>query len=392
MHSSQLLLAPGEPRTGDRLQPEYDLIVVGGGIYGAWTTLIASLRGLRVALLERRGWASGTSCASSKLIHGGLRYLEHGDLGLVRKALQERSRLLRQAPHRVRPLRFVVPVTRSSRLGNLQLTLGLALYDALAGNLAGVEPARRWERSEMLSGAPFLAASELTGGFTYGDAGTDDAALVRDVVAAAQARGATCCTATPVAALDRRAGRVQGVELADGRRIQAAMTVVCAGPWAFRLAGLDPMVHARFTKGVHLELPPLPVGVPFSVSDTAFLLTAPQDGRVFFLIPWREGTLVGTTDTDHPADADAVRVEPDDVSYLLTAVAANCPGLGWKPSDVRRSWAGLRTLQRAGGGASSVSREWALLAPEPGLLLPVGGKLTSARVEAERIVSQVLGS
>ena len=391
MHSSQLPLLPGEPRPGDQLQSGYDLIVVGGGIYGAWTTLVASLRGLRVALLERRGWASGTSCASSKLIHGGLRYLEHGDLGLVRKSLQERSRLLRQAPHRVRPLRFVVPVTRSSRLGSLRLTLGLAIYDALAGNLAGVEPARRWERSELLSGAPFLAASELTAGFTYGDAGTDDAALVRDVVAAAQARGATCCTATPVAALDRRAGRVQGVELEDGRRIQAAMTVLCAGPWAFRLAGLDPQAHARFTKGVHLELPPLPVGAPFSVADTAFLLTAPQDGRVFFLIPWRGGTLVGTTDTEHPADADAVRVEPDDVSYLLAAVAANCPGLGWTPADVRRSWAGLRTLQRSDGGASSVSREWTLLAPELGLLLPVGGKLTSARVEAERMVSRVMG-
>jgi glycerol-3-phosphate dehydrogenase len=391
MHSSHFLLLPGEPLPGDCLQADYDLIVVGGGIYGAWTALVAGLRGLRVALLERREWASGTSCASSKLIHGGLRYLEHGDLGLVRKALRERSRLLRHAPHRVRPLRFVVPVTRTSRMGSLQLTLGLALYDALAGDLAGVEPARRWERSELLSAAPFLAANELTGGFTYGDAGTDDAALVRDVVAAAQGVGVTCCAHTPVAALMRAGGRVHGVELADGRRLQARSTVLCAGPWAFRLAGLDPLAHARFTKGVHLELPPLPLAAPFSAPDTAFLLTAPQDGRVFFLIPWRGGTMVGTTDTDHAPDADALRVESADVAYLLAAVAANCPGLGWGAGDVRRSWAGLRTLQRSGGGASTVSREWALLVPEPGLLLPVGGKLTSARVEAERIVAQVLG-
>lgn len=383
-------LAAGMPRPGDRLQGEYDLLVVGGGIYGAWTALDAALRGMRVALVERGEWASGTSRASSKLIHGGLRYLEHGDIGLVRKALHERARLLRNAPHRVRPLRFVVPVTRHGRLNRLQLTLALGFYDALAGNLAGIEPARAWERSTLLAAAPFLDRRELVAGFTYGDGGTDDAALVCDVVAAAQMHGASCAAHAPVAALERDGGLVSGARLADGTRVSAAATVLAAGPWAFALAGLDPQVHARFTKGVHLVLPPLPLEAPFAQADTAFLLTAPQDGRVFFLIPWRGGTMVGTTDTDYDGDPDGIRVEDADIDYLLAAVAANCPGLGWTRADVRDSWVGLRTLRRGDAGASALSREWELLRPEPGLLLPVGGKLTSARVEAEKIVEAVL--
>ena len=371
------------------LDGDFDLVLVGGGIYGAWTALEAALRGLRVALIERRAWASGTSRASSKLIHGGLRYLEHGDFGLVRKALHERSRLLRLAPHRVRPLRFVVPVTRHGRLNRLQLHAGLWLYDQLAGNLAGVARSASWQRRDLLAAAPFLNADELVGGFTYGDAGTDDAALTNDVVAAAQAAGAVCVAHAPVTALQRQRGRVVGVQLADGREVVGANTVLTAGPWAFALAGLDAQREARFTKGIHLVLPPLPLAEPLAPHDTAFLLTAPQDGRVFFLIPWRGGTMVGTTDTDFHGDPDTVAITPEDVSYLLTAVAANCPGLGWRESDIRDSWVGLRTLQAGGQSASALTREWDLRRPEPGLLLPVGGKLTSARVEAVRIVDAV---
>lgn len=388
-------LAAGIPRRQLRsaLPAACDLLVVGGGIYGAWTALEASLRGLRVGLLERHTWASGTSSASSKLIHGGLRYLEHGDFLLVRKALRERTRHLRLAPHRVRPVRFVVPVTRSGRLTRPQLHAGLWLYDQLAGDLAGVERHAAWPRQHLLDAAPFLAASDLLAGFTYGDAATDDAALVRDVVAAAQAAGAVCVEHAPVSSLERSAldGRtVCGVRLDDGHLLTAPTTVLSAGPWAFALAGLDPTREARFSKGVHLVLPPLPLGSALPTTDTAFLLTAPQDGRVFFLIPWQGGTMVGTTDTDVADPRAPVQVEDADVQYLLQAVAATCPGLGWRERDVRSSWVGLRTLQPGSASASALTREWELRASTPGLLLPVGGKLTSARVDAVQIVDSAM--
>jgi glycerol-3-phosphate dehydrogenase len=366
---------------------EFDLVVVGGGIYGAWTALEARLQGYRVALVERGAWASGTSRASSKLIHGGLRYLEHGEVGLVRKALRERARLLRLAPHRVRPIRFLIPVTRHGRLARWQLELGLHFYDALAGDLAGIAPVESWPRATVLAGAPFLPAAELRAGYTYGDAATDDAALVRDVVAAAQQAGAVCVAQAPVAALLRTAGRVAGIALAGGETVRATTTVLAAGPWAFTLACLDPQRAARFTKGVHLVLPPLPLAVPFAVADTALLLTAPQDGRVFFLIPWRGGTMVGTTDTDFSGAPDSAAVHEADVDYLLTAVEATCPGLGWTTDDICDAWVGVRTLRPGAAGASALTRDWELRQPEPGLLLPVGGKLTSARVEAVRIVA-----
>ncbi len=365
----------------------FDLLIVGGGIYGAWTALEASLQGYRVALVERGEWASGTSRASSKLIHGGLRYLEHGDVALVRKSLRERARLLRLAPHRVRPIRFLIPVTRHARLTRWQLEVGLHFYDALAGDLAGIAPAESWPRATVASGAPFLARRDLLAGYTYGDAATDDAALVRDVVTAAQRAGAICVAHVPVVAVVRDFGRVSGAELAGGGTVRATTTVLAAGPWAFALAGLDPQRAARFTKGVHLVLPPLPWAEPFAVADTAVLLTAPQDGRVFFLIPWRGGTMVGTTDTDFSGAPDAATVQEADEAYLLTAVAATCPGLGWTANDIRDAWVGVRTLLPGTAGASALTRDWELRQPEPGLLLPVGGKLTSARVEAVRIVA-----
>jgi glycerol-3-phosphate dehydrogenase len=383
-------LRPGEPAVTPvaALPAEVDLCVVGGGIYGAWTALEAALRGQRVALVERRSWASGTSCASSKLIHGGLRYLEHGHVALVRTALAERGLLLRLAPHRVRPLTFLVPVTRSGRLTRLHLHLGLRAYDWLAGRQAGVPRMASWSRLQLLAGAPFLDPAGLLAGFSYGDAGTDDAALTRDVVAAAQAAGAVCVDGAPVAGLLRSAGRVSGIQLADGRQVAARASVLAAGPWACALAGLDPQRHVRFTKGVHIELPPLPLLAPFAAPDTALLLTAPQDGRVFFAIPWRDGTMVGTTDTDFTGDPDSVRVEEADIAYLLAALASTCPGLGFRREDVRRAWCGLRTLAHAAGGASALSREWSLLHPEPGLWLPIGGKLTTARADAVRIVEK----
>jgi glycerol-3-phosphate dehydrogenase len=374
-------------RLGERL---FDLLVVGGGIYGAWIAYDAALRGLSVAIVERDDWGSGTSSASSKLIHGGLRYLEHGHLGLVAKALRERARLLRLAPHRVWPLRFLLPVYGDSRAGRAALMAGLTLYDWLAGGHSGLPRHRHLAPDDLAECAPWLTTGGLRGGFLYGDAGTDDARFTLEITAGALAAGAVAVNHAPAVRLLRtHDGRVAGALVRDElsgseHEVRARMTIAAAGPWAARLAGCAPG-PLRFSKGVHLVLPPLP-----GPRDRAVLLTAGSDRRVFFLIPWYGATLVGTTDQEFRGDPDQVRVEDADVDYLLGETIRRCPGLGWTRADIRGSFAGVRTLQS--GNAAQVgaaTREWTLVEPVAGLLVPVGGKFTSARVEAERTVDRV---
>ena len=370
-----------------RLDATFDLLVIGGGIYGAWIACDAALRGLRVALVEREDWAAGTSSASSKLIHGGLRYLEHGEVGLVRKALRERGRLMRLAPHRVLEQRFLLPLHRGARPGRLPLAVGLRAYDLLAGARPDVAAHRALAAGELLARAPFLHRDDLLGGFAYSDAAEDDGRFTLEVVAGALAAGACAVNHAEATALLRAGGRVVGAQVRDRlggatAEVRATVVVDATGAWAARTSAL-PDLPVRHTKGVHLALPPLP-------RDDAFLLRAPRDGRVFFLIPWYGATLVGTTDTDWRGDPASVAPDEADVAYLIAAVAATCPGLGWRVEDVRAAWAGLRTLRGAAGSPSSVSREWELLAPEPGLLIPLGGKFTSARVEAAHTVDRAL--
>jgi glycerol-3-phosphate dehydrogenase len=368
----------------------FDLLVVGGGIYGAWTAYDAALRGLRVALVERTDWAAGTSSASSKLIHGGLRYLRHLWLSTVQKSLLERRTLTQIAPHQVRPLRFLFPTYRSQPVSRLSITFGLTLYDLLAGRNQPVARHRTLARAAVAKAYPFLRTDALAGGFFYGDCGTDDSRLTLEVVDAAQRAGAGVVNRAPVVDLLRAGGRVAGGAVTDAVtgttvEVQAKVTVVAAGPWSRALmAGTTRGRLCRFTKGVHLVLPALPC------SD-AMLLVAASDGRVFFLIPWYGKTLVGTTDTAYDGDPDAVAVEQSDVDYLLSELRVHVPGLGWEESDILGRFAGLRTLRNVRGVApSAVTREWRLESPEPGLLLPVGGKLTSARVDAGRVVAGVL--
>jgi glycerol-3-phosphate dehydrogenase len=368
----------------------FDLLVVGGGIYGAWTAYDAALRGLRVALVERSDWAAGTSSASSKLIHGGLRYLRHLWVRTVQKSLLERRTLTQIAPHQVRPLRFLFPTYRSHPLNRVSITFGLTLYDLLAGRNQPVERHRSLSREAVAKAYPFLRTDAVAGGFFYGDCGTDDARLTLEVVDAAQRAGAVAVNRAPVVELLRAGGRVVGGAVADAvtgttAEVQAKVTVVAAGPWSRSLMARSTRGRlCRFTKGVHLVLPALPC-------DDAMLLVAASDRRVFFLIPWYGKTLVGTTDTAYDGDPDAVAVEPADVDYLLSELRVHVPGLGWAESDILGRFAGLRMLRNVRGVApSAVTREWRLESPEPGLLLPVGGKLTSARVDAGRVVAGVL--
>ena len=373
-------------REAQRLDGHFDVLVIGGGIYGAWIAYDAALRGLSVAVVERDDWASGTSSASSKLIHGGLRYLEYGDIGLVSKALRERGRLLRLGPHRVRGLRFILPQYRDSRMPRLPMLAGLWLYDQLAGARPDLPAHRVHAASELIAHAPFIQRAGLIGGWSYPDAGEDDARMVLEIVAGSLTAGAVAVNHCAALRLLRANGRIAGAVVRDaltGRECEVRATTVidAAGAWAAQAAGLTSL-PARYSKGVHLLMPGLSI-------NEAFLLTTRSDKRVFFLIPWYGSTLVGTTDTDFHGDPDSVRVEDADIDYLLAAVRDNCPGLGWNRSHVRGSFAGLRTMRGAPGTPSSISREWELLEPEAGLLLPLGGKFTSARVEAAHTVDRL---
>ena len=377
-------------RAFDALEDRYDLLVIGGGIYGAWTAYDAALRGLRVALIEASDWGAGTSSASSKLIHGGLRYLEYGHIGLVRTALAERSRLLRLGPHRVHMLRFLLPVWQDSRTRPWKFSLGLTLYDLLAG-LGTSDRHRRMGAALLRQDCPFLEAAGLRAGFSYDDAGEDDARYCLEIVAGAVRAGATAinhCRMLRLLGAARAEGAVLRDEITgDECTVTAASTVLATGPWLRDIArATDLSMPVRLTKGVHLVMPPLPT----ALREHALLLTARADQRVYFLIPWYGATLLGTTDTDWQGDPAQVSVEPADVEYLLREVASRCPGLGWRRADIRGAFAGLRTLQEEPGkAASAVSREWTLSEPRPGLLVPIGGKLTAARADAAVIVDRV---
>jgi glycerol-3-phosphate dehydrogenase len=377
-------------REFDRLREgPFDLLVVGGGIYGAWTACDAALRGLRVALVERTDWAAGTSSASSKLFHGGLRYLERFQLGFVRTSLRERRLLLDLAPHQVRPLEFHLPVYRGDRPGPMLLGLGVGLYRLLGGRDGGGRA--RLAREEALAATGFLRPDGLRGALRYRDALADDARFTLEVADAAQRAGAVTVNHAEALGLLRGGGRVRGAVVRDAGggatvEVVAAATATCTGAWTVDLLrGVDGLAGTlRRSKGTHLVLPAL--GLPH-----ALLLRAPRDGRVFFLIPWYGRTLVGTTDTPFDGDPDAARPTAEDAGYLLEAANRFRADGAWRAEDVIARFAGVRVLQDDGAGTSyETTREFAIREPLPGLLVPVGGKLTSARADAARLVDRVM--
>ena len=362
-----------------------DLLVCGGGIYGAWIAYDAALRGLSVAIVEQGDWAGATSSASSKLIHGGLRYLETYDFKLVRKAIQERQRLLELAPHRVWPLRFGVPVYRDSRIGTLQLKAGLTLYDFLAG-FPGADIAHRYfDCIEFAGRFPALDKDGLKGGFTYGDAQTDDARLVLELIAGAMDAGAVCVNHCELTGLIESGGQVCGATVLDkhndkSAQVLARQIVYATGQW---MAASEPgQDWCRLSKGVHIV-------VQGTMSDEALLLTAKSDGRVFFMIPWYGMTLIGTTDRDYTGDPDHVVVEPDEIAYLLDE-ANHYLKTTRTEADLVGSYAGVRVMKRSDKASpSDVSRDWELKTADNGVHYSIGGKLTSAREDAASIVNTV---
>ncbi len=370
------------PRDFRRLTDRFDAVICGGGIYGAWCAYDAALRGLKVLLVDQGDWAGATSSASSKLIHGGLRYLEMLDFSLVKKSLRERQMLLQVAPHRIWPLRFCIPVYRDSRLGRLRLKAGLFIYDLLAGLVHSEQAHRYYAKAAFSQRFPCLDSTYMSGGFSYPDAQTDDARLVLELIDGAQTSGAVCLNYCKLAEISERQGHISAVKLLDmvtGEEAQVATRHVIntAGPW---LAATE---QCRVTKGVHLVLPKL-------LDDEALLLTAKADGRVFFIMPWYGLTLLGTTDTDFNGDINRVCVEAEDVDYLLSEASRVLKSVQWTEKDIIGRFAGLRVLQQSSHNTpSTVSRDWALKCSDNGLLTSIGGKITSARADAARIIDKL---
>ncbi len=364
---------------------QFDLLVCGGGIYGAWTAYDAALRGLSVAIVEQGDWACSTSSASSKLIHGGLRYLETYNFRLVKKALREREMLLEAAPHRVWPLRFGVPVYADSRIGTVQLMAGLTLYDLLAGGLGSEMRHHHFDAQAFADRFPFLNPGNLKGGFTYSDAQTDDARLVLELIDGAMTAGAVCLNYCKLTGFLETDGQVCGAKVQDqldgiAAEILAHQIVNATSQWITTTQ--EGRGWCRLTKGIHLLLPAV-------LDEEALLLTAQSDGRVFFMIPWYGLTLIGTTDTDYQGDINHVAVEEADVAYLL-AETNHYLRTAWTEADVIGSYAGVRVMKHDDKSSPSASsREWELKTASNGVHYSVGGKITSAREDAAHIVNAV---
>jgi glycerol-3-phosphate dehydrogenase len=361
----------------------YDLAVIGGGIMGAWVANDAAHRGLRVILLEQDDLAGGTSSRTSKLIHGGLRYLEQFAFRLVAESERERSVWLRIAPHLVRPLPFLLPLYRRASRPPWMVRLGMTLYDALS-LYRNVEPHRMLSAAEAQGLEPALQGTELTGAAHFYDAQMDDARTCLEVALSARAASARLETSARVDGLIRKDGLVSGVRVGD-RDISARVVVNAAGPWLDRVSAMGggPAHRIRMTRGAHLVVRPL-------LRTHALVLSATRDGRVFFVIPWRGLTLIGTTDLDYEGDPAAVTCSEEERRYLLEETQRAVPSVRITDRDVVAEFAGVRPLVfEAGRSASAVGREDVIAEETNGVIAIAGGKFTTGRAVAERVVDRV---
>lgn len=375
-----------------RLRGEtFALLVVGGGIVGAGVARDAALRGLKVALVDRGDFGSGTSSKTSRLVHGGLRYLKNYKIGLVRQALRERDRLIRRSPSLVRPLAFTIPAYDGRGMGPTTLRFGLWMYDFLSRDK--VLPRRQWlDPSGVTGREPRLATAGLRGGGVYHDAIANDARLVLGVVRSAADGGATVANYVEVVQLLREKGQVTGARVrdrlgGDTLDVRASLVVNATGVWLDGLrSGRTGPPTLRPTKGIHVFLPRKKVG-----NREAVVLNAKRDGRMLFVLPWGPLTLVGTTDTDFTGDVDRVVPTAEDVAYLLEAVNETFPGAHVTPADVVSAYAGLRPLIREAGAReeSDISREHEIFEDSDGLISVAGGKLTTHRAMAQEVLDRV---
>ncbi len=371
---------------------QFDIIVIGGGITGAGIALDAAKRGLKVVLFEKGDFASGTSSRSTKLIHGGLRYLKQLEIALVREVGQERSIVHKMAPHMVIPEKMLLPLVEDGTFGKWATSLGLWVYDVLAG-VDGDDRREMLSHEETIAKEPLLNPEKLIGSGYYAEYRTDDARLTIENMKMAAQLGAQPFNYCTVKEFIYKKSKVAGVKVVNevtGEKIDVKSNYIinAAGPWVDTLRQEDKSLEGKrlhLTKGVHIVVPhakfPLKQAVYFDVAD----------GRMIFAIPRGKITYVGTTDTEYKDSKDNVLTNKEDADYLISAVMNTFPTIQLTIDDVCSSWAGLRPLiHEDGKSASELSRKDEIFESESGLLSIAGGKLTGYRKMAERIVDVVM--
>ncbi len=371
------------------VESQYDLIIIGGGITGAGIALDAASRGIKTALVEKNDFASGTSSKSTKLIHGGLRYLKQFEIALVREVGQERAVVHHLAPHLVKSEKMLLPLIKDGTYGKILTSVGLMVYDVLAG-VEKVDQRKMLTLDETLEQEPLLDPDKLEGGGIYAEYRTDDARLTLEIMKTATRMGADIINyaeATDFIYDDQN--KVRGITWRDnltGKEysLKSTYTISAAGPWVDEIREKNRSLYGKKlhpTKGVHIVVPhekfPVKQSVYFDVPD----------GRMVFAIPRDRVTYIGTTDTDYHGDINDVRTEKVDVEYLINGVKHIFPEIQLSMDDVESSWAGLRPLiEEEGKSASQLSRKDEIFESESGLLSIAGGKLTGYRKMAERII------
>ncbi len=377
----------------DKMQAEeFDIVVIGGGITGAGIALDASSRGLKVALLEKGDFASGTSSKSTKLIHGGLRYLKQFDFWLVKEVGSERAIVHKLAPHLVLPEKMLLPLIDGGSYGKWLTSIGLKVYDILA-QVGGDDKRQMLEKKEALALEPLLPKKILKGAGFYAEYRTDDARLTIENIKTSLGYGALALNYAEVKDFMYFDGhRVSGVKVKDlisgqNFEVRSKYVISAAGPWVDELRSMNHSKKGKrlhLTKGVHLVFPheklPVKQSVYFDVPD----------GRMIFAIPRGKVTYVGTTDTNFDLDKDDVTADIADAIYLISAVNNMFPKIELELEDIESSWAGLRPLiHEEGKSASELSRKDEIFTSDTGLISMAGGKLTGYRKMAERVVNRV---
>ncbi len=357
----------------------YDLLIIGGGINGAAIANLAAGCGLRVILVEKGDFASGTSTKTTKLMHGGIRYLEHFEFDLVRESLKERFIQWKSIPYLVKPLPFIIPVYKKDRRPFWMMKFGVWLYDKLGGKYT-IEKRRVLTPFEITESVKGIKADDLVGGVMYYDAQMDDARVCLENILSAREKGAEVLNYVEAQSFLKSVGKVVGIKARDvitGNEfeIKAKRTVCTIGPWTNSFMTLDnphSRLRVRTTKGIHIVY-------RGQFSDKAILLSTKKEKRIFFIIPWKGNSLIGTTDTDYLGSPDRVTVHDNDVQYLFDEAQAMFPEHAFKKENIITTFAGLRPLVHREGSPSEISRKHEIQENYSGVVFVMGGKYTTYR-------------
>ncbi len=376
---------------------EFDCVVIGGGIQGAGIAREMCLQGLKTLLIDRGDFASGTSSRSTKLVHGGLRYLEHGRVRLVKESLKERRVLMNLMPHLVKPLPFLFPVFKEDKKPLWQIQIGISLYDFLAKK-SKFKPHKNWSSKKIASIFPDMKKNGLSGGCLYWDAQMDDARACLETLKAAFDMGATVLNYARLVNFSHKEGKIDSATIRDlktGRefRVKGKVFINAGGVWADsirQLADGQTSKKVRMSKGIHIVTKRL---FEAKEDSKAIAIAAPSsDGRIFFVVPWLGGTsLIGTTDSDFSGKPSECYALKEEIEYLFQELKRVVPDIQLGKRDVYTSFTGLRALvEEQGVSSEKLSREYEIEELECGLISVLGGKYTTFRSLAEKVMSLVL--